>query len=435
MPLRLVGDLDANFGWDGTALYRDDDFEPGRAPNPQLRGAVAAVEGAASGPWRLVRDPLGINKVFWAHDGDGTIVVASRPKRLVEAGHALHAIQALPRGVIVDLVPGRSPQGQRVAPLETAAAPSADIGAIAAEIRSLLDRYLALLATAYADRRVYVCLSGGLDSSGIAALARAHFADPVAVSFDLERLSGPPSDDRLAAERLARDLGLSLLHATVTPDALLAKVDVVLAEGIDWRDFNVHAGLVNAALAERIAEDAGADGRSALVLTGDLANEFLADYRAEEYRGATYYKLPRVAPAALRTQLIRGLDTCHREVGVFAAWNLAVVQPYAVAVDAYLRIPPEWLTRADRKQDLSRAVFGRRLPEYVYTRKKVRAQLGSENGDGGVLALCVDSGFDDAALRRRFAALHGSDDARVLDRFIRGGTYRSALPALDEGSE
>ena len=80
-------------------------------------------------------------------------------------------------------------------------------------------------------------------------------------------------------------------------------LDTVLVEGIDWRDFNVHTGLVNAVLAQAIA-GAATDGQ-AIVFTGDLANEFLADYESEEYRGTTYYRLPRLSPAALPTGSIR----------------------------------------------------------------------------------------------------------------------------------
>ena len=43
--------------------------------------------------------------------------------------------------------------------------------AAARRIRSTLNRYLTALAAAHAGERVFVCLSGGLDSSGIAALA------------------------------------------------------------------------------------------------------------------------------------------------------------------------------------------------------------------------------------------------------------------------
>jgi hypothetical protein len=145
----------------------------------------------------------------------------------------------------------------------------------------------------------------------------------------------------------------------------------------------------------------------------------------------TYYELPRLPAAALRTSLVRGLDSCHREVGVFAAWGLSVVQPYAVAVDAYLALDSDFLGREERKQQLCREIFGDLLPEYVYSRPKVRAQAGSPELGGGVLAACVDRGYDAAWLRRRFASLHDVADPSTLDRFLRAGLYRTAVPSLD----
>jgi hypothetical protein len=78
---------------------------------------------------------------------------------------------------------------------------------------------------------------------------------------------------------------------------------------------------------------------------------------------------------------------------------------------------------------LGRAIFGDLLPDYVYTRPKVRAQVGSSQGDRGVLGLCIDHGIDSQHLRDRFAELHGID-ADELDSFIRGGTYRSGIPPV-----
>jgi len=163
------------------------------------------------------------------------------------------------------------------------------------------------------------------------------------------------------AERLCHDLGIPLLKATVRPERLLDHLDTVLVEGIDWRDFNVHAGLVNAVLAEAVA---ATKAREPIVFTGDLANEFLADYHEEKYQGETYYRLPRLSPGALRASLVRGLDTSNREVGVFAAWGLPIVQPYAVAVDAYLDLPNSFLRLPDAKQQLCRSVFGDLVPSF-----------------------------------------------------------------------
>jgi hypothetical protein len=212
----------------------------------------------------------------------------------------------------------------------------------------------------------------------------------------------------------------------VTPEQLLEGLDTVLLEGADWRDFNVHAGLVNAALAEGIA--GASPGGKALVLTGDLANELLADYHAESYRGGVYYALPRVGPGQLRAALVRGLDTSNRETGVFGAWSLIVAQPYAAAVDHYLALPADFLAVPNAKQRLSREVFGPRLPAYVYDRPKARAQVGGAGAGGGVLAACIDRGIDRESLRARFERLHGIRDSRLLDRLVKTGVYRSAVP-------
>jgi asparagine synthetase B (glutamine-hydrolysing) len=431
--VRVVGPLDPDLGWDGRALYdRSPAAGPGGPMPWSLRGSAGSVVTEHERV-RIVRDPLGLNKLFWATDDRRRIVLASRPRRLVLDGVPFEAIRSVPRGAVVDVeADGRPPQQWSLVP-ERWSKPAADTAdgpaPIAGRIRGALDGYLAALAAAHPHAEVYVCLSGGLDSSGIAALVRRHFPKSVAVSFDLRAPGRPASDDRRVAARLAADLGLPLLEADATESELLDHLDLVLCEGVDWRDFNVHAGLVNAVLAAAIDRARATDrtGPDPLVFTGDLANEFLVDYHSEEHGGRTFYALPRLAPAALRTALVQGLDTCHREIGVFGAWGLAVVQPYAVAVDHYLELPAAFLGREDRKQRLCESIFDGLLPRYVLDRPKVRAQVGSASG-GGVLGLCVDRGLDGPALASRFASLHEVADPAALGRFLRAGRYRSAVP-------
>jgi asparagine synthetase B (glutamine-hydrolysing) len=426
MSIRLVGDLDANFAWDGERLYEARDFAPGARVPVELRGAAASVASGSPPSWRIVRDPLGINKLFWAPTPEGA-TLASRPKRLVDQGCPFDAIRAIPRGSVIDLSEGTSES--RVNAIKPVAdeAGQSSLAELASNIRSVLDRYLIAVAESNRGAHFFVCLSGGLDSSGIAALARDRLPGVTAVSFDLERRRGE-SEDRQVARRLARDFDLPLLCVDASPVSLLEKLDVVLEEGVDWRDFNVHAGLVNAAIAEGIAASGSSNGRK-IVLTGDLANEFLADYGEEQYRGVTYYELPRLPTPALRDALVRGLDTSNREIGVFAAWGMDVVQPYAAAADLYLSLPASLLASTEAKHKVASAAFGDLLPDYVYRRVKVRAQVGSSQQDHGVLGLCVDNGIDALYLRNRFAYIHRVT-AAALDRFIRGGTYRSEVPGL-----
>jgi asparagine synthetase B (glutamine-hydrolysing) len=429
--MHFYGPRDANVAWDGRRLLEPGDFYPGAGDLRGLRGAAASVCGSPATGWRVVRDPLGINKLFWVRDERGECCLAARPRVLVDAGHRLADVMSVPPGTVVDVGPSNAAH-ESLVPASWFAAREHEVHSLEAlggGIRSAITRYLSTIATQLRPDAVYVCLSGGLDSSGIAAMASEIFPSTIAVSFDIKRRGHDPSDDRLAAERVAADLGLTMLDVSVTEDELLDHMDTVLAEGVDWRDFNVHAGLVNAALAAGIAAAGGS--RESVVLTGDLANEFLVDYEAESYRGRTYYRLPRLEPRPLRTWLVRGLDSCNREVGVFSAFGLRVVQPYAVAVDEYMSVGSELLERVDRKNVLDRIVFGSLIPEHVYSRKKVRAQVGSEEV-GGVLAVCLDRAIDQAWLRRRFARLHGVADERELDRFMRAGRYRSAVPSFQE---
>ena len=433
MPgVTVLGAFDPVFGWDGEHAYLAGDVAAGVPPPARLEGVAAAAQPFGKGGVRLFRDRLGFGKLFWVRDGEGGLALAARPERLVRAGHAFDGIMALPRGRIVEL----DGHGQVVSEATVApAAPGPAIGASLAEtgvwIRRALDAYVAAVAAACPGRHAYLCLSGGLDSSTVAVVARRHFPALTAVSFDLAGPGRGESEDRVAARRLAADLGIPMIEATVTVDELLSRLDLVLVAGVDWRDFNVHCGLVNAALAAAVAR--GSDGGDAppLVLTGDLHNEFLADYHAETYTGAAYYELPRLGPAGMRAVLVQGLDTSHREAGVFGAFGLAVLQPFAACVDAYVNLPADFLGLEDRKERLVREIVGSQLPDHIYRRPKVRAQIGGARG-GGTLAACIDSGIDGAWLRRRFAALHGLRDERALECFIRAGRYRSGVPARRE---
>jgi asparagine synthetase B (glutamine-hydrolysing) len=419
--MRVIGELDSTHAWDGARLLTEADLGPDRDPPIVLRGAAGSVEGNGERR-RIVRDPLGIDKLFWALGADG-LAVAARPARLIREGFSLEDVSAVPRGAVLDA--DSSGVRERARLSLDGAEPIMDVGRAGSSIRAALDGYLSALASANRGADVFVCLSGGLDSSGIASLVAEHFPGATGVSFDIAGRA--PSADRAAGRRVARELGLPLLEADVSEPELLEHLDLVLVEGVDWRDFNVHAGLVNAVLAEAIAGTGGRFARS-LVFTGDLANEFLVDYAAERYEGETYYELPRLSQRMLRASLVRGLDTSHREVGVFEAFGIPVVQPYAVAVDTYLGLPEEFLLLPDRKERLCRAIFGERLPRFVYERPKARAQTGGAEG-AGVLGASLRHGIDADWLRSRFAELHGVEDLSVLDRFVRAGLYRSALPA------
>ena len=230
--------------------------------------------------------------------------------------------------------------------------------------------------------------------------------------------------DLTFARLVAEHARIPLEVVRASSDEVVELLDAVLVYGQDWRDFNVHCGLVNAAIGRALCTRAGdaAGSPRPVLLTGDTMNELTADYAPVVYRDARYYALPRLPMERLRRVLVSGLDTGDREVGIFNAFGLDVIQPYALIADALIAVPATALEIPRAKQELVRAVMGDRVPAAVYERPKVRAQAASPEV-GGTLAALADRGIDGTRLQHRFAELLGID-VRELPGLIRGGRYR-----------
>ncbi|HVK88902.1 MAG TPA: asparagine synthase-related protein [Kofleriaceae bacterium] len=379
-----------------------------------------ALHQTAADEHVLLRDPLGVNKLFFAIDAHGGVVSSSFWIDLVRRGCPASAIWSVPSRHLLRVAPSQRrlqliKYGSLPFSDDDQQAPTAeDVGGI----QRALEATFARIRTAVAGRPLYVTLSGGLDSTTIAALARRHLGELTAVTFALADGGDEPEDLRYA-RRVAADLRVPLRVVRATADELIAHLDVALCCGQDWRDFNVHCALVNAAIGSAI----GATEPRPVLLTGDVMNELMADYAPVTYRGHEYYALPRIEPGRLRRFLVQGLDAGDREVGVFAHFGLDVLQPYALCADAYARIPRACLDRPEAKQHLVRAVMGDAIPSYVYDRRKVRAQVGGADEVRGTLAALVDRGIDGAWLERRFCALFDVDPAQLRSA-IRAGLYR-----------
>ncbi len=424
-----VVDLDVAptfFAYDRGEIVRPGQLLASFPVSASMRGAFAG-HADVGGTHRFVRDPLGVQKLFWAQPSANELHCSSSLAPLTRAGFGLDVIFAVPPGAGM-AKPDGTPRTQAITPKDLRGEPSTtSLEAIADGARNAMEDYLAKLAPHVADAPVYVCMSGGIDSSGIAVLAKRRLPGAIGVSFDLQ-WGDHVSEDRVIARRLAADLGLPLIELTPSIDEMLAHLDAVIVDGIDFRDFNVHAALVNAVLGAGIRAHAG---RPAYVLTGDLANELLADYHEEEYAGQTYYKLPRLRGTALRDVLVRGSETSHRELGVFAGHGLTLIQPYAVAVDQYMALDDAQLETPSLKRALAARTFGEQMPAYVLDRTKSRAQVGDAQTGHGTMSACIDRGIDAAYLRERFAVLHGIPNDKRIDHFFRAGRYACGLPRME----
>jgi hypothetical protein len=92
---------------------------------------------------------------------------------------------------------------------------------------------------------------------------------------------------------------------------------------------------------------------------------------------------------------VRGLDAGDREVGVFNAYGLPVLQLYAAVADCYMTIPSAVLERPDAKETLNAFLLPPAAREQV-NKSKQRAQIGG--ADGGTLGIFHNMGVDQNAL-------------------------------------
>jgi len=387
------------------------------------------LELEMEGTHLLLRDPLGVNKLFFALT-EGGVESSNFFIDLVRRGHAPNRIWSVPSGHAVRLVPAARKltleKYSQLSFVDDAADVEAALPEYAARIQAGLAATFRSLRATLAGRPLYITLSGGLDSTTIAALAREHLGRFTAVTF-VARETGEeedPDSDLHYARRVAEALDIPLEIVEITPDALPEKLDEVLTYGQDFRDFNVHCGLVNAVLASAIEQLERKHGLARpCVLTGDTMNELMADYTPVQYGSSEYYSLPNLSRGRLRRFLVTGLDSGDREVGIFAHHGIDVVQPYAIRPEVYTALPANFLDDDEAKQRLARLVMGDRIPPFIYTRRKVRAQVAGSKKVGGTMAALLDRGIDGTALANRFCELFGFDAAE-LKRWIRAGVYR-----------
>ncbi|MGH8900426.1 MAG: asparagine synthase family protein [Egibacteraceae bacterium] len=371
----------------------------------------------------LARDPLGLNKLFFAIHEQRGVVAANYLADLRIRGVPFEAIYAVPAGTSIEIAVKQQMLICRrfhVLKKKTSQT-SADPSAVLARTRNELGHYFERLSQQFPTARIAVCLSGGLDSALVAAIAREYFSGIIAYTYSYNVTDGDRSEDVSLAQETAAYLGLPFRQVQAGRADVLGALRDAVFFAQDWRDFNVHCAIVNVLLADAIARDAKADAETSeiLVLTGDLMNELLADYEPVWYRGKEYYGLPEIDPESLRLALVRGLQTGDREVGVFQSRGLTAIQPYGAVFRSLLLLP----CAAD-KRDVIRTLAGNLLPTAFYRRVKVRAQIGDTEVKRGILPLLIDSGRDGEWLERFSCDVFGVPDPRVLRNFIRAGIYR-----------
>lgn len=431
----------SNFIWVGDQPVRGVDFANGtdiRSALPYMTGQFAFDIDDPEGGHLLVRDPLGINKLFFAIGNDGAVDTSNYLIDLIRSGYSLKDIWSVPSGHNLRVNPVKESlelTNYSKLTFNDGANDEWSMDEYALRIRERMREAFCRLKQLLAGRPIFVTLSGGLDSTTIAVMAREYLGEFTAVTFSMDSGSGEAaaSEDLRFARLVSKELGVPMETVLATPEEVESLLDIALLYGQDWRDFNVHCALVNAKIASYLQENIDASQHmKPVILTGDTMNELMADYSPVSYRNKEYYSLPRLPAGRLRRFLVSGLDSGDREVGVFGHYGLDVVQPYAIFANAYTSLPAGYVQSPGSKQLLVEKVMGDKIPAEIYARPKVRAQVGGSEEVGGTLAALADRGLDGECLRKRFCELLDctSDDIR---RLIRGGFYRftSEYPMLN----
>jgi asparagine synthase (glutamine-hydrolysing) len=231
--------------------------EHGMAAVEHLEGmyAFAIVDGA-----RLVlaRDPIGIKPLYYGEQ-NGTLLFASELKAL--AGQC-RSVREFPPGTCFSSDTGFS---TFYSVPDVAPQPMSIPDAIH-EIRTTLE--WAVGTHLMSDVPLGAFLSGGLDSSIIAALARRHLDTLHTFSVGVQG-----SADLLAARIVARHLGTSHHEYIISPEEVLATLpDIIYA--LESFDQDLVRSAVPCYFTSRLAAD-----YVKVILTGEGADELFAGYR------------------------------------------------------------------------------------------------------------------------------------------------------------
>ncbi|MGJ9412439.1 asparagine synthase (glutamine-hydrolyzing) [Aeromicrobium sp. CF4.19] len=383
-----------------------------------LRGMYAFVVAHEDGRIVAVRDPLGVKPLYWARTDDATLFASE-----------LVAFEPAVRPLVEEFPPGHrwTPEEGlvRFRELHVTGEPVGDRGEARVAIRETL--MTAVRHRMMADVPVGVFLSGGLDSSLVAAVM-ASFAHDVPGPIHSFAAGTEGSSDLVAARRVAEHLGLEHHERVYDADEVVEVLPRVVASIESYEPSLVRSAVPNFLLAETTAPVVK------VVLTGEGADELFAGY--------AHYRDIETA-GDLHEELLRGISGLHhlnlqRCDRVTMAHGLEARVPFLDRdlVDLAGRIPIEWRLPGDHGQEkaLLREAFTGWLPEDLLWRPK--EQFGDGSGTADVMsrqaAILVpeDSWADERvaglpaprsreelAYQRMFAQQLAGIDARVLGRF------------------
>ncbi|MFZ5825326.1 MAG: asparagine synthase B [Bacillota bacterium] len=225
----------------------------------KLDGMFAIALWSPSGGLFLARDPLGIKPLYWGKDAEGNLLFASEIKALV---NEVPVVNEFPNGHYWQV-------GRSLVQYDAVPRPRSVISGVGQAIDALDETLTrAVVKRLMSDVPVGCFLSGGLDSSLIAAIMRQHVpGDMHTFSVGLE-----DSQDLINARRVAADLG------TIHHERVLTEREIITAlpQVIDSLE-SCDPALVRSAIPTYFVSEM-ASRWVKVVLSGEGADELFAGY-------------------------------------------------------------------------------------------------------------------------------------------------------------
>ncbi len=388
-----------------------------------------ALWDAALGRLMLARDRLGEKPMHYARLPDGTLAFASEIAGLLvlpslsraldpaaladflalgyvpDPGCIYSAIRKLEPAHFLLLEHGMSrvPAAQRYwqAPTHVAAAPADAPGELAARLSEAVRLRL------MSDVPLGCFLSGGVDSSGIAALAAR--LGPALESFSIG-LEGS-ADERPAAAALAASLGGRHHEAAMTPDPFRDAREVAAIFGEPFGDSSATPTLAVSRLARR---------HVTVALSGDGGDEVFGGYRRHRWHQMTE-AVRRHIPAGLRHGVLGALARAYPKMDRAPQWLRAKHTLTELSLDSALG----YYTMVCRMDSARR---------HAVLSPALRAQLDGHDPAARFTQWMAESDPDEPLLQAQYADIHSylpGDILTKVDRASMAASLEVRPPLLD----
>jgi len=333
----------------------------------------------ANGAFELERDPLGVSPLYYGLTGRGELCFASEVKGLLVVTRDVHEF---PPGHVMRGSKIKTAAAKRAKPAKTASA------GIHQELRRRLENSI---AARIGDGNVGSWLSGGIDSTAVAAMARPHVKELHTFVAGL-----PGSPDVKYSEIASRHIGSTHHVLTVTPESLVDSLPQVIYHLESFDALLIRSTILNFRVAAMASDYVPA------VFSGEGADELFAGY--EYLAGIPQDELDKELAdlvGRLHNTALQRVDRSSAANGL-TAYVCFLDQG---VVELASQIPVEMKIKDGMEKWILRQAVADLLPDELLYRKKAKFWQGS--------------GVQDHLVR--YANAHVTDDDFAREKRLPGG--------------